>query len=88
MTDLRNLCPTGEEVWVSYHNKDSLLFFLTGPAGMSSTLASRNSAFTLYAVTTGKGGQKAKKLGTGSNPTELEAKYKVADAIKTIANAS
>lgn len=88
MTDLRNLCPAGEEVWVSYYSKDAPLYFLTGPAGMSSTLASRNSAFTLYAVTTGKGGQKAKKLGSGNNPNELEAKYKVADAIKTIANAS
>ena len=88
MTELRNLCPAVEEVWVSYYTKDSLLFFLTGPAGMSSTLASQNNSFTLYAVTSGKGGQKAKKLGSGNNPNELEAKYKVADAIKTIANAS
>ena len=88
MTDLRNLCPAGEEVWVSYYSKDALLYFLTGPAGMSSTLASRNSAFTLYSVTAGKGGQKAKKLGSGNNPNELEAKYKIADAIKTIAHAS
>lgn len=88
MTDLRKLCPSGEEVWVTYYSRDTLLFFLTGPAGMSSTLASQNSAFTLYSVTSGKGGMKAKKLGTGSNPNELEARYKVADAIKTVEKAS
>lgn len=88
MTDLRKLCPSGEEVWVTYYSRDTLLFFLTGPAGMSSTLASQNSVFTLYSVTSGKGGMKAKKLGTGSNPNELEARYKVADAIKTVEKAS
>lgn len=88
MTNLRNLCPSGEEVWVTYFSRDTLLFFLTGPAGMSSTLASQNGAFTLYSVSSGKGGMKAKKLGTGSNPNELEARYKVADAIKAVAKAS
>ena len=74
--------------WITYYSRDTLLFFLTGPAGMSSTLASQNSSFTLCSVTSGKGGMKAKKLGTSSNPNELEAGYKVADAIKSVAKAS
>lgn len=50
MTILRNLSPAGKEVWVNYYSRDTLLFFLTGPAGMSSTLASQNSTFALYSV--------------------------------------
>ena len=41
------------------------------------------AAGRLYAVTVGtKGAQKVKKLGTGGNPTELEKKYGVAEAMK------
>ena len=39
MTNLTTLCPKDEEIWVTYYKKDELLFFLTGPAGMPSTLA-------------------------------------------------
>lgn len=81
MTDLTALCPKNETVWVGYYNKDEeLFFFLTGPANMSSTFTAQSEAFTLYAVTVGaKGAQKAKKLGTGGNPAELEKKYGVAE---------
>ncbi len=83
MTNLTTLCPKGEEVWVSYYKKDELLFFLTGPAGMSSTQAAQSGKFTLYSVSTGaRGAQKAKKLGQGGNPTELEAKYSVAEKMR------
>ncbi len=78
MTDLRNLVPQGEEVWVTYSGKKDLLFFLTGPAGQSSTLTAQKGEFSLYAVT---GGKKIKKLGSGGNPSELETKFKVAEAI-------
>ena len=88
MTDLRNLCPAGEEVWVTYYSRDSLLFFMTVPAGMSSTLAAKNGAFTLYSVISGRGGLKAKKLGSGGNPKELEDKYKIDEAVKSVAKAS
>ena len=78
--NLTALCPKDEEVWVTYYKKDELLFFLTGPSGMPSTLAAQSGKFTLYGVSTGaRGAQKAKKLGQGGNPTELEAKYSVAD---------
>ena len=80
MTDLRNLVPQGEEVWVTYYEKNELLFFLTGPAGQSSTLTAQKGEFSLYAVT---GGKKLKKLGSGGNPSELEAKYKVAEVISS-----
>ena len=83
MTDLKILCPAGEEVWVTYYGKDGLLFFLTGPAGQSSTLTSQKGEFTLYSVVSGRGSQKAKKLGNGGNPTELEAKYNVAEAMSS-----
>ena len=75
--------PKGEEVWVTYWSlKNELLFFLTGPAGQSSTLTAQKGEFTLYSVTTGaKGAQKIKKLGSGGNPTELEAKYKVTETM-------
>lgn len=81
MTDLKNICPAGEEVWVTYYGKDELLFFLTGPAGQSSSLTAQKGEFTLYSVISGRGGQKAKKLGSGGNPTELEAKYNVPEAM-------
>ena len=82
MTDLKSLCPTGEEVWETYYGKDGLLFFLTGPAGQSSTLNAQKGEFTLYSVNTGaRGTQKASKLGSGGNPIELEAKYKVPEAM-------
>ena len=86
MTDLSNLMPPGETVWVTYYNRDTLLFFLSGPAGMSSTLTAQNGAFSLYAVLSG--GKKARKLGSGGNPKELEEKFNVAEAIKTVAKAS
>ena len=80
MTDLIALCPKGETAWVGYYNKDrELLFFLTGPANMSSTFTAQSEAFILYAVT--KGARKAKKLGAGGSPTELEKKYGVAEKI-------
>ena len=83
MTDLKNICPAGEEVWVTYYGKDGLLFFLTGPAGQSSSLTAQKGEFTLYSVVSGRGGQKAKKLCSGGNPTELEAKYNVLEAISS-----
>lgn len=68
------LCPEGEKIRVGYYSKQGEpLFFLTSPQRMVSGLAAQTGAFTLYAV--GKG--KAKKLGTGGNPVELEAKYGV-----------
>ena len=70
--------PKGEEVWVTYYGKEDLLFFLTGPAGQSSTLTAQKGEFSLYAVT---GGKKIKKLGSGGNPSELETKFKVTEAI-------
>ena len=86
MTDLTNLMPPGEMVWVTYYNGSTLLFFLSGPVGMSSTMTAHSGAFTLYAVV--NGGKKAKKLGSGGNPKELEEKFKVADAMKAVAKAS
>lgn len=85
MTDLKKLCPAGEDVWVSYYRKDELLFFLTGPAGQSSTLTAQKGEFTLYSVVSGRSGQKVKKLGSGGNPTELEAKYNVPEAMSSSA---
>ena len=86
MTDLRTLVPKGEEVWVTYYRKDELLFFLTGPAGLSSTLTAQRGMFTLYSVSTGaRGSQKIKKLGMGGNPKELEDRYKVYEAMSAAA---
>ena len=83
MTNLTTLCPKDEEIWVTYYKKNELLFFLTGPAGMPSTLAAQSGKFTLYSVSTGaRGAQKAKMLGQGGNPTELEAKYSVAEKMR------
>ena len=60
--NLTALCPKDEEIWVTYYKKNELLFFLTGPAGMPSTLAAQSGKFTLYGVSTGtRGAQKAKK---------------------------
>ena len=68
------LCPEGEKIRVGYYSREGEpLFFLTSPQRMVSGLAAQTGAFTLYAV--GKG--KAKKLGTGGNPVELEARYGV-----------
>ena len=68
------LCPEGEKIRVGYYSREGEpLFFLTSPQRMVSGLAAQTGAFTLYAV--GKG--KAKKLGKGGNPVELEAKYGV-----------
>ena len=68
------LCPEGEKIRVGYYSREGEpLFFLTSPQRMVSGLAAQTGAFTLYAV--GKG--KAKKLGQGGNPVELEAKYGV-----------
>ena len=50
MTDLRTLVPKGEEVWVTYYRKDELLFFLTGPAGLSSTLTAKQGSFKMYSA--------------------------------------
>lgn len=70
------LCPEGEKIRVSYYSREGEpLFFLTSPQRMVSGLAAQTGAFTLYAV--GKGAAKAKKLGTGGNPVELEARYGV-----------
>ena len=84
MTNLTNLCPKGEAVWVTYYNwNDELMFFLTGPENLSSTLIAQTGAFTLYEVTLNpKGLRKAKKLGRGGNPTELEEKYGVREKMK------
>ena len=81
--NLTALCPKDEEIWVAFYKKNELLFFLTGPAGMPSTLAAQSGKLTLYGVSTGtRGAQKAKKLGQGGNPTELEAKYSVAEKMR------
>ena len=86
MTDLRTLVPKGEEVWVTYYRKDELLFFMTGPAGLSSTLTAQQGAFKLYSVATGKRGVlTAKLLGSGGNPKELEERYKIYEAISAAA---
>ena len=84
MTDLTALCPKGEAVWVTYYNRqDELLFFLTGPENRSSTLTAQTGAFTLYEVTTNtKGLRKAKKLGRGGNPTELEEKHDIEEKMR------
>ena len=83
MTDLSALCPAQEQVWVTYYNRDELLYFLTGPANTSSTLTAQTGRFTLYAVTAGaRGALKAKKLGSGGNPTELEMKYGVSEKMR------
>ena len=77
MTDLTTLCPKGETVRVSYCNRQyEPLFFLTSPSRVTSTLAAQTGAFTLYEVT-GGAKPKAKKLGQGGNPAELELKYGV-----------
>ena len=74
MNELATLCPKDEQVWVTYRNKNGeLLFFLTSPEQTTSTLAAQTGAFSLYAVA----GKKAKKLGQGGNPAELEARYGV-----------
>ena len=79
MNELATLCPKDEQVWVTYCNKErELLFFLTSPSRSTSTLAAQTGAFTLYEIVAGnKGTLKAKKLGQGGNPTELELKYGV-----------
>ena len=86
MTELSKLVPSGEKVWMSYYNRDTLLFFLTGPAGMTSTMTAMNEAFSLYAVA--GDGKKAKKLGSGGNPRALEEKHKIVEALQTLAKAS
>ena len=86
MTDLRTLVPKGEEVWVTYYRKDELLFFLTGPAGLSSTLTAKRGSFKMYSVNAGKkGALMAKMLGSGGNPKELEESYKIYEAISVAA---
>lgn len=86
MTDLRTMVPKGEEVWVTYYRKDELLFFLTGPSGLSSTLTAQQGAFKLYSVATGKkGALTTKLLGSGGNPKELEDRYKVYEAMSAAA---
>ena len=77
MTELTTLCPKDEKIRVGYYNKqEEPLFFLTSPARSSSSLAAETGAFTLYEVIPGTK-PKAKKLGQGGNPTELELKYGV-----------
>ncbi len=85
MTDISTLCPKNEQTWTMYYNRNNeLLFFLTSPAHLSSTLAAQTGAFTLYGVVPGaRGSLKAKKLGQGGNPAELEAKYKVTEKLKS-----
>lgn len=78
-TLLNSLVPKDEAVWVTYYRDEDLLFFLTGPSSLTSTMTAQTSAFTLYAVTDGS---KAKKLGKGGDPTALENKYGVSEAIR------
>ena len=82
--DISTLCPKDEKVWVTYYNKSGeLLFFLTSPARLSSTIAAHDESFVMYAVIAGtKGSYKAKKLGQGGNPTELEMKYGISEKLK------
>ena len=83
MSNLTALCPAQEQVWVTYYNGDELLFFLTGPMNTSSTLTAQTGRFTLYAVAANaRGALKAKKLGSGGNPTELEMKYGISEKMK------
>ena len=78
MAELTTLCPKDETIRVGYYNKqEEPLFFLTSPEQTTSTLAAQTGAFSLYAVA----GKKAKKLGQGGNPTELEARYGVKEKI-------
>jgi len=86
MTDLNNLVPSGEKVWMSYYNRDTLLYFLTGPSKMTSSMTANSEAFTLYTVA--NDGKKAKKLGSGGNPRALEEKYKIVEAMRALAKAS
>ncbi len=86
MTDIAEICPKSEKIWLTYYNKnEELLFFLTSPEGTTSTIAAQTGAFSLYAVTcSGKGktsGAKIKKLGQSGNPKELEEKYHVVEAM-------
>ena len=83
MNELATLCPKGETIRVSYCNRQyEPLFFLTSPSRSTSTLAAQTGAFTLYEIVAGaKGALKAKKLGQGGNPTELELKYGVREKI-------
>ena len=77
------LCPKGEQVWVTYYKGDQLLFFLAGPENMTFTMTAQSDKFTLYGVTVTKAGKpSAKKLGSGGNPPELEAKYGVTEKLK------
>ena len=77
MTELTTLCPKEEKICVGYYNKnEEPVFFLTSPARSTSNLSAQTGAFTLYEVIAGSK-PKAKKLGQGGNPTELELKYGV-----------
>ena len=82
--DLTALCPKDEKVWVTYYGKNAEpLFFLTGPVNTSSTLTAQSGRFTLYSLVSGaKGALKAKKLGQGGNPSELEAQYHVKEKMQ------
>ncbi len=82
--DISDLCPKDEKVWVTYYNRnDEPLFFLTGPANASSTMAAQIGSFTLYSVNTGaKGSMKAKKLGSAGSPLELETKHNVVERMR------
>ena len=49
----------------------------------SSTLTAQTGRFTLYAIAANaQGALKAKKLGSGGNPTELEMKYGIPEKMK------
>ena len=77
MTELSTLCPKDEKIRVGYYNRQQEpLYFLTSPAKSTSSLTAQTGAFTLYEVVAGSK-PKAKKLGQGGNPTELELKYGV-----------
>ncbi|MBR0161983.1 MAG: hypothetical protein IJQ02_11970 [Oscillospiraceae bacterium] len=78
MTDLMRLSPKDEAVWATYYFHNEFLFFLTAPVAMSSTITAQAGKITLYAVN----GNKAKKLGSGSNPSELERKFGVPEKVK------
>lgn len=89
MTDLTGIIPAGEMVWITYFSRDTLLFVLTGPENMTSSLTAQNGAFTLYAVkASARGEQKLRKLGSGGNPMELEDKYSIAEKMKEYSKVS
>ena len=64
--------PRGEIVWIGYYNKDHKLLFVI-------TSKPARDYYFLYGVENGE----LKKLGRAKTPIELEAKYKVMDAVRS-----